>query len=165
MTTPGNQLRAEVKGLRRRARDTRLLKMAAILTLISAWAISATVGAAAGRGQTAATTEKQVATTEKQGGPVERVDYLVREDYFARLAGDDATLERAIKTCEDALAKNPKHAEALVWHGSGLMLRSRFAFQKGDIRNGAQWWDRGLAEMDEAMAIAPSNIGVLIARG
>src|SRR5262249_36465549 len=125
----------------------------------------AIAGSTSSRGQAPAASEKRLATAGTQADPTQRFDYLVREDYFAGLAGDQAALERAIKTCEEALAKNPKHAEALVWHGSGLMLRSRFAFQKGDIRNGAQWWDRGLAEMDEAMAIAPSNIGVLIARG
>jgi hypothetical protein len=95
----------------------------------------------------------------------QRFDYLVREDFFAGVAGDQAALDRAMKICEETLAKNPKHAEAMVWHGSGLMLRSGFAFRKGDMRNGADLWDRGLKEMDNAVALAPSHIGVLIARG
>src|ERR1051326_6901329 len=59
-----------------------------------------------------ASTGQQAATT--------RFDFLVREDFFAGMAGNREAFNRAMKVCEDALAKNPKHAEAMVWHGSGL---------------------------------------------
>src|SRR5215472_2382702 len=135
-----------VRGRDRTIPGQRFWKMAAVAAFIGALGIWAIDKASPGQ-------VKAPASNETQSGPRERFDYLVREDYFAGLAGDQAALERAIKVCEDALAKNPKHAEALVWHGSGLMLRSRFAFQKGDIRNGAQWWERGLDEMDQAAGI------------
>lgn len=37
----------------------------------------------------------------------ERFDLLVRDDFFAGFAGDQAALDRVMKTCEDALA-NPR---------------------------------------------------------
>ena len=50
--------------------------------------------------------------------PVQRFDYLVRADFFAGVAGDEARLAKAIDRCERALEVNPKHPEALVWHGA-----------------------------------------------
>lgn len=47
----------------------------------------------------------------------QRFDMLVREDFFSGFAGDADALERAMKKCEEILAKDPKNAEALVWHG------------------------------------------------
>jgi tetratricopeptide (TPR) repeat protein len=94
-----------------------------------------------------------------------RFDYLVRGDFFAGLAGDDAALDRAMKICEETLAKNPKHAEAMVWHGGGLLFTSSKYFQKGDFQKGMELWNRGVKEMDEAVALEPNNVGVLIPRG
>jgi tetratricopeptide (TPR) repeat protein len=95
----------------------------------------------------------------------ERFDFLVREDFFAGFEGDQAAFERGMKTCEDMLAKNPKHAEALVWHGGGLVFRAGQQFQKSDFQKGRENWSRGLKEMDEAIALEPENVGVLIPRG
>jgi hypothetical protein len=95
----------------------------------------------------------------------ERFDYMVRADFFAGFAGDQAALERGMKACNDTLARNPNHAEALVWHGGGLVFIAGQAFQKGDVRKGTDLWDRGLNEMDRAVALEPNNVGVLIPRG
>jgi tetratricopeptide (TPR) repeat protein len=70
-----------------------------------------------------------------------------------------------MKVCEDTLAKSPNHAEALVWHGGGLVFIAGRAFQRGDFRKGAELWDRGLQEMDRAIELEPGNVGVLIPRG
>jgi tetratricopeptide (TPR) repeat protein len=70
-----------------------------------------------------------------------------------------------METCERTLADNPQHAEALVWHGSGLAFRAGTAFQKGDVQTGMELWNRGLAEMDRAVTLEPQNVGVLIPRG
>ncbi|HEY6039648.1 MAG TPA: hypothetical protein VIV58_35450, partial [Kofleriaceae bacterium] len=48
----------------------------------------------------------------------ERFEFKVRQDFFDGMRGDAAALDRAQKVCEDTLAKNPNHAEALVWHGA-----------------------------------------------
>jgi len=95
----------------------------------------------------------------------ERFDFLVREDFFAGFAGDQAALDRAMKLCEDTLAKNPNHSEALVWHGGGLVFRAGQAFTKSDIRTGTELWDKGLSEMDRAVELSPNSVGVLIPRG
>lgn len=94
-----------------------------------------------------------------------RFDTVVRTDFFAGFGGDLARLERAMDACERTLAENPKHAEALVWHGAGLAFRGGVAFQQGDSQTGMELWARGLKEMDDAVAIAPDNVGVRIPRG
>ena len=45
-------------------------------------------------------------------------------------------LARGMKKCEQALAKDPKNAEALVWHGSGLSYDAKRAFMAGDVEKG-----------------------------
>lgn len=94
----------------------------------------------------------------------QRFDYLVRADFFAGAAGDEARLARAMELCERTLADNPKHPEAMVWHGAGVLVRAGQAFQKGDMATGGSLFDRGIKEMNEAVALAPGNPGVLIPR-
>src|SRR5262245_19461006 len=97
--------------------------------------------------------------------PPARFDLQVRTDFFAGFAGDEGRLEKAMAACERALADNPKHAEALVWHGSGLTFKAGTAFQRGDRQTGMELWTRGIREMDQAVILAPDNIGVRIPRG
>jgi len=94
-----------------------------------------------------------------------RFDMQVRTDFFAGFAGDQARLAHAMEVCERALADNPHHAEALVWHGSGLAFQGGMAIQKGDMQNGMDLFGRGLKEMDDAVALEPDNVGVRIPRG
>ncbi len=95
----------------------------------------------------------------------ERFDLRVRNYFFAGFSGDAAALEKGMKICEESLAADPKNAEALVWHGSGLYFQAGQAFQKGDQQNGMQLWTRGLKEMDDAVELAPQGVGVRVARG
>ena len=95
----------------------------------------------------------------------ERFDMKVRNDFFAGFAGNSEALARGMKTCEEALAADPKNAQALVWHGAGLFFESGQAFQKGDAQKGGDLWEKGLAEMDAAVALEPDNVAVLIPRG
>lgn len=95
----------------------------------------------------------------------QRFDYLVRADFFAGVAGDEARLNKAIERSERALEIDPKHPEALVWHGAALIVRAGQAFQKGDMSAGAPLFERGLLEMAEAVTLAPDKPGVLIPRG
>ena len=94
-----------------------------------------------------------------------RFDYLVREDFFAGMAGDRARLERAMKLCEATLAREPAHAEAMVWYGSGLLVLAGQSFQGGDPVKGGELWQRGLRTMADAVALAPDRVGVRIPRG
>jgi tetratricopeptide (TPR) repeat protein len=95
----------------------------------------------------------------------DRFDLLVRADFFAGIAGDEARLQKAMSLCERTLAENPRHAEALVWHGAGVLFSAGQAFQKGDMTLGGQRWERGLKEMSDAVSLEPQNVGVLIPRG
>jgi tetratricopeptide (TPR) repeat protein len=102
-------------------------------------------------------------TTPQAAGP--RFDLIVRTDFFAGFAGDQARMARGMEACERVLADNPNHAEALVWHGSGLAFNAGQAFQKGDMKTGGELWQRGMGEMDKAVALEPDNVGVRIPRG
>ena len=52
-------------------------------------------------------------------------DYFgVQREMFAGLAGNLDALNRAMAACERTLAENPKHAQALVWHGIGTMAQA-----------------------------------------
>jgi tetratricopeptide (TPR) repeat protein len=108
-----------------------------------------------------------LAVAAAQEAPIkpQRFDYLVRADFFAAAAGDEARLQKVIAVCEQALARNPQHAEAMVWHGATAIVRASQAFQKGDATTGRQLFDRGVKEMSDAVALAPDNPGVLIPRG
>ena len=66
----------------------------------------------------------------------ERFDMEVRNDFFAGFSGNKEALDRAMQKSEAVMAANPKHAEAMVWHGGGLMMLSRTAFQSGDTQKG-----------------------------
>ena len=92
-------------------------------------------------------------------------DERVRADFFDGLRGDTAAMDRAMKVCEDTLAKNPKHAEAMVWHGAGIVGRASIAFRNNDRATGIDLYTKGLAEMDAAVALEPQNVGVRIPRG
>jgi tetratricopeptide (TPR) repeat protein len=99
------------------------------------------------------------------GLAADRFDHVVRNDFFLGFAGNEAALDRAMKTTEETLAENPKHPEALVWHGAGLLFRSGKLFRKQDFQNAMPLYQRGLEEMDAAVTLAPDHIGVRIPRG
>jgi hypothetical protein len=92
----------------------------------------------------------------------ERFDNLVRDDFFS---GDPAKFQRVMKTCEDALAKNPRYAPALAWKGAGDLSLAGQAFQSNDIPKGMSLYEQGLKEMDDAVAMQPQSLQVLIPRG
>jgi tetratricopeptide (TPR) repeat protein len=106
-------------------------------------------------------------TVAAQDAPAgsQRFDYLVRADFFAGAAGDEARLQKVIEFCERTLAENPQRAEAMVWHGAAILVRAGSAFQRGDTTAGQPLFERGVGEMNDAVTIAPSNPGVLIPRG
>src|SRR5436309_10611412 len=87
----------------------------------------------------------------------ERFDYKVRNDFFAGFAGDKTALERGLEKSEAAIKADPKNAEALVWHGSGLYYKGGQAYQSGDMQTGQQLVSKGIAEMDEAVQLAPKS--------
>ena len=95
----------------------------------------------------------------------DRFDMVVRNDFFAGFNGDREALARAMKTSEADLAANPKHAEAMVWHGSGLFFLSGQAARENDLPKAAELYRKGLDQMAAAVALEPENVAVLIPRG
>jgi tetratricopeptide (TPR) repeat protein len=95
----------------------------------------------------------------------ERLDMIIREDFFAGLAGDTARFDRAMKKCEEELAKDPKNFSALVWHGGGLHFQGGQAFARGDSATGMELNRRGMKEMADAVALAPDSLQTRIPRG
>ncbi len=95
----------------------------------------------------------------------ERFDLAVRNDLFAGFAGNEKALARGMEKTEAVLRANPRHAEALVWHGSALYYQAGQAFMKGDQKKGMELAERGILEMDQAVELAPDEIGVRIPRG
>lgn len=106
--------------------------------------------------------------TQADDKPVEkradRFDLKVREDIFAGFTGDAERLENGVKLCDETLAKNPKHAEALVWRGAAWMFQSGAKFQAGKIGEGQTLWTTGQKDMDDAVKLEPENVGVRIPR-
>jgi len=94
-----------------------------------------------------------------------RFDKKVREDFFMGFAGDKEALARGIQACDAVLAADPKNAEAMVWHGSGVLSQATQAFQTGDQKKGFELWTRGLKEMQAAVDLAPDDVAVRVPRG
>jgi hypothetical protein len=94
----------------------------------------------------------------------QRFDFKVREDMFAGMDGDRESFDRAMKLIADTLAADPDHAEALVWRGDGRLFLSGQAFRSGAIEEGRALAAQGMADMERAVALAPTFIGVRIPR-
>lgn len=126
----------------------------------------AACGGSAPRQPEARTAADRPPAAARPAAQPERFDLVVRDDFFAGLLeGDQAALDRAMKLCEDTLARDPRHSEAMVWHGGGLILRAGTAFRAGDRDTGMKLWTDGMAEMDRAVALAPDSVGTRIPRG
>jgi hypothetical protein len=111
-----------------------------------------------------ADTGSVTAQSGKQEGEIDRFDMKVRDDFFAGMMGDTARLDRGMKFCEEILAQNPRHTEALVWHGGGLLTRAAQAYTKNDSALGDRLWKTGIEEMNNAVIFEPENMGVKIGR-
>jgi hypothetical protein len=106
------------------------------------------------------------AASRAQGTPAPppRFDEMVRADFFAGFRGDAARLERGMKLCEDELATNPTNADALVWHGAGLMFLAGQAARQQDFATAGERASRGRAELDRADQLAPDSLSVMLVR-
>jgi pentatricopeptide repeat protein len=100
-----------------------------------------------------------------QSAPPTRFDLEVRQDFFAGFTGNAERLARGMARAEAALAAAPDHAEAMVWHGGGLLFLAGQAFQSGDTATGMERFGKGLGEMNKAVELAPDRVGVRIPRG
>jgi hypothetical protein len=89
----------------------------------------------------------------------------VGADFMAGYRGDAAAFDRAMRACEESLAANARHAEALVWLGAATLFLAGQSFHAGDFQRGGELWGNALAQMDQAVVIEPMNPRVLIVRG
>ena len=87
----------------------------------------------------------------------QRFDFKVREDMFAGMDGDTGAFDRAMKLIADTLAREPNHAEALVWRGDGRLFMAGQAFQRGDFASGQKLFTEGLADMERAWRWRPAT--------
>src|SRR6185369_1971191 len=94
----------------------------------------------------------------------ERFDYEVREEMFRAFGGNEAALQSAMATIEAKLKEHPDHAEALVWRGAAHNWLAGRALEAGDAAGARDLSAAGMADMDRALALEPSNIGVLVPR-
>jgi hypothetical protein len=94
----------------------------------------------------------------------QRFDFKVREDMFAGMDGDKEAFDRAMTLIADTLATDPDHAEALVWRGDARLFLSGQAFQRGAIGEGQALAAQGMADMERAVVLAPTSIGVRVPR-
>lgn len=104
---------------------------------------------------------------QKSAPPVAQsrdLEFAVRGDMFAGMAGDTAAFDRAMKACESALASDPKNAVALVWHATGMYFRSSVAFRSGDVATGNSLREQARKEMDEGVALRPNSVDILVPR-
>lgn len=95
----------------------------------------------------------------------ERFDHTVRQLFFSGFAGNMENLEKGMAITESVLKEKPEHAEAMVWHGSGMYYQAGQAFQKGDPKKGMELAQKAVEMMDRAVALQPTNPGVRIPRG
>jgi tetratricopeptide (TPR) repeat protein len=94
-------------------------------------------------------------------GGASKEEAEIQELYARGLKGDVAAVVQCIAKLEAALAKEPQNQLARVYLGSAYTLRSRdlgFGPQK------LQTLRRGVAVMDEAVAAAPDDAKVRLAR-
>ena len=94
-----------------------------------------------------------------------RFDMAVRENFFAGFTGNAERLARGMARTERVLAATSDHAEALVWHGGGLLFLAGQAFQSGDTATGTERFGKGLGEMNKAVELVSDRVGVRVPRG
>lgn len=106
------------------------------------------------------------ATAQQAGAiPPSKLAATIEQDFHAGMSGNQEAFDRAMKSTEELLVAHPAHAEALVWHGSGLVSKSGKAFMAGDFQQGSYFMDKGLGEMAKAVELEPDNVHVRFTRG
>jgi hypothetical protein len=98
------------------------------------------------------------------GRAQERFDYEVRDDMFRAFGGNEAAYRNAMEKIDAKLLENPDHAEALVWRGAGRFWRAGQAFRQGDTTAARQLRTAALIDLDRALVLAPTSVGVLVPR-
>jgi len=103
--------------------------------------------------------------TRRGPGGERGFEWRVRPDYFLGLRGDLDALARVERLCDQTLAADPNHAEAMAWKGSVLAVRSGRAYRTLAIGTGRRLWDESVKTLARARALEPQNSTVTLARG
>jgi hypothetical protein len=94
-----------------------------------------------------------------------KLDAKVRNDFFSGFSGDTAALERGMQISGELIQAEPDaSAEALAWHGGGLIFLAGQKFRQGDMAAGGQMWGKGIEEMEKAGRMEPDNPAILVPR-
>ena len=88
----------------------------------------------------------------------------MRNDLFAAMGGKPDALKRMLDTSQKLLDQNPDHAQALVWHGAATIGSFFMEAQKGNAQAAMSIFQKGAADMDRAVSLAPDDIEVRILR-
>lgn len=96
---------------------------------------------------------------------VPKFDDELVADFSKGIAGDGASLERAMNKADKILEANPKDFITLAWRGAGLLVKSRESFAAGSMMSAGKLWQSGRQNLDEAVSLAAENIEVLGLRG
>jgi len=89
----------------------------------------------------------------------------MRNDLFSAMTGNADGLKRINEASSKVLAQNPDHAQALLWHGSATLAGFFMEAQKGNAQSAMASFQKGTAEMDRAVSLAPDDLEVRIMRG
>ncbi|MGI9519313.1 MAG: hypothetical protein ACR2NP_19840 [Pirellulaceae bacterium] len=95
----------------------------------------------------------------------ERFDLLVRDDFFAGMAGDRERYQKAMNVCEERLATNPQHAGAMSFHGWGLLIAAQWKTEEEKHEEADQLRQKGMQEINMAATLEPDSVGPLLVRG
>jgi hypothetical protein len=82
----------------------------------------------------------------------------------ARASHTDEAYRLAEETFSRVLASSPTHAHALVYRGEARIMRGVLALQ-ASFDNATALFDAGIADMDQAVSVAPDDLAVRVARG
>lgn len=88
----------------------------------------------------------------------------MRNDLFAAMEGNADALKRVLDASQKVLTENPDHAQALVWHGAAMLGGSFMEAQKGNPQAAMPNLQKGMAEMDRAVSLAPDDIEIRVMR-
>ena len=88
----------------------------------------------------------------------------MRNDLFAAMAGNPGKLQSILDASGKLLAKDPDHAQALLWHGVATLAGFFGEAQKGNVQAAMPAFGKAESEMDRAVSLAPNDLEVRVMR-
>lgn len=132
--------------------------MKSFLTFLTVFLMSISIVFAQGGPEDAAMLEKQL---EMSPNNPELLLELGRIYYGKGAEGDKGAVKKSADCLEKLIELTPEHAGARYWYGSALILKGRDAlFPLSKIN----FVKKGIAELDEAVSLAPEDINIRIGR-